>query len=585
MVNSDDRKEEKNEESLGILKRRITRREALSKVGTAATVAGVAVVAGVGGGLVGQSLAPTKTVTSIVKETVTAQPVSLGATPAERAVNAVKQLTDAGKIPAGTRMRWLLVAFAKNNILPEAGTERPGVQKAINIAKKWEDATGVGLDVDILNDLELYAKAISEGVTRAGTWDFMSQRIDFLYDFIGADAIIPLGDFEKRYNPELNTGSCPLFPVFELSYRDRSGQLWGFPGCGDWFSYYNRRDIVTDPKIQEAFEKQYGYPLPVDGPTLWDQVLDMARFFDGYKGSQQTLKDGTTQTLRGGYFFRDNWFSNIEFKVRFHQLGGLLFDNNKNVTIDGPIAKKAIEDMKPFTQLQSKDAFTISWPQMFPDYGAKKVFQTISWASVAQFAAQGEVGGQGFGVYHIPGYVTNGKLIRVTTLFDQTSYVVGKWGKTTQKVPELPYLLGQYLTDPEIYTESLANPGSISDHARTCQSKDIRMIRTFAAVWPPNPDIEPGRRGAMEAFDVTIPLSMPPLQIQGLKELQDLFGTNMNAYFTDIQDLDTTVKKMQEGADAIIDRPALGGRDKQFERFQYWLTILPAPLKQLHGIA
>ncbi len=582
MVNSDDRKEEKEEESLGILKRRITRREALSKVGTAATVAGVAVVAGVGGGLVGQSLAPTKTVTSILERTVTAQPVSLGATPAERAVNAVKQLRAEGKIPDGTRMRFLLVAFAKANILPEAGTERPGVQPAINIAKKWEDATGVGLDIDILNDLELYAKAISEGVTHAGTWDFMSQRIDFIYDFIGADAIIPLGQFEKRYDPELNTGNCPVFPVFEKTYRTPDGNLWGFPGCGDWFSYYNRRDIVTDPKIQEAFEKQYAYPLPVDGPTLWSQVLDMANFFDQYKGPQQTLKDGTTQTLRGGYFFRDNWFSNIEFKVRFYELGGLFFDNNKNVTIDGPQARKAIEDMKPFTKLQSKDAFTLSWPQMYPDYFGRKVFQTISWASVAQFVQFAEGGGSLMGAYHIPGYVTNGKLIRTTIVYDQTSYVVGKWGKTTQKVPELPYLLGQYLTDPEIYTESLANPGAISDHARTCQSKDIRMIKTFAAVWPPSPDVEPGRRGAMEAFDVTIPLSIPPLQIQGLKELQDLFGTNMNAYFTDLQDLDTTVKKMQAGADAIVDR---FGRDKQFERFQFWLQNLPAPLKELHGIA
>lgn len=582
MVNTDDRKEEKDEEFLRILKRRITRREALSKVGTAATVAGVAVVAGVGGVLAGQSLAPTETVTSTFTKTETQAPVSLGATPAERAVNAVKQLQASGRIPAGTKMRWLLVAFAKSNYLPEPGTERPGVQPAIDIAKKWEDATGITLEVDILNDLELYAKAISEGVTRAGTWDFMSQRIDFLYDFIGADAIIPLGEFEKTYNPELNSGACPVFPVFEKTYRSPDGNLWGFPGCGDWFSYYNRRDIVTDPNVQEGFERQFGYPLPVDGPTLWDQVLDMARFFDGYTGPQQTLKDGTTATLRGGYFFRDNWFSNIEFYVRFYELGGLFFDRNKNVTIDSPQARKAIQDMKPFTEFQSRDAFTLSWPQMYPDYFGRKVFQTISWASVAQFVQFAEGGGSLMGTYHIPGYVTNGKLIRSTVVFDQTSFVVAKWGKTTQQIPELPYLLGQYLTDPEIYTQSLANPGAISDHARTCQSKDIRMIRTFASVWPPSPEIEPGRRGAMEAFDITIPLSIPPLQIQGLKEIQDEFGTQMNAYFTDIQDLDTTVKNMQQKADAVVDRI---GRDKQYERFQFWLQNLPTPLKELHGIS
>ncbi len=578
MVNSDDRKEN-DEERLSILKRRITRREALSKVATTATVVGVAVVAGAGGVLAGQSLAPTRIETKTVTETQTVAPVTLGATPAERAVNAVKQLRASGKIPEGTKMRWLLVDFASNNIIPKEGTERVGVQKAINIAKKWEGLTGIPLEVDILLDLELYDKAISEGITKAGTWDFMSQRIDFLYDFIGADTIIPLGAFEKTYNPELNSGPCPLYKPFERSYRDAAGELWGFPGCGDWFSYYNRRDIVTDPKVQAAFEKQFGYPLPVDGPTLWDQVYDMAVFFDGYKGPQQLLPDGTTPTLRGGYFFRDNWFSNIEFRIRFLELGGLLFDKNKNVTIDSSAARKALEDMKKFTPFQSKDALKISWRQMMPDYSVKKVFQTISWASISQWP--GPIGGQGYGVYHVPGYVTNGKLIRTTIVFDQTSYVVAKWGKTTQKVPELPYLLGQWLTDPEIYTESLANPGAISDHARTCQSSDSRMIRTFAAVWPPNPDIEPGRRGAMEAFDIIIPTAVMPFRLQGLKEIQDNWGTQMNAYFTDLQDVDTTVKNMQKGAEAVIDRV---GRDKQFERWQWVVQNFPVSLKELHGI-
>ncbi len=584
MVNSDDRNEDDDEERLSILKRRITRREALSKVATTATVVGVAVVAGAGGVLAGQSLAPTKIETKTVTETATVAPTPLGATPAERAVNAVKQLRASGKIPEGTKMRWLLVAFAKNNILPTEGSERIGVQKAINMRKKWEDLTGIPLEIDTLNDLELYGKGIAEGITKAGTWDLMSQRIDFLYDFIGADAIIPLGAFEKKYQPELNTGPCPYYPVFEQSLRDPSGELWGFALCGDWFNYYNRRDIVTDPKIQDAFEKQFAYPLPVEGPALWSQVRDMAEFMDGYTGPQQALKDKANPPLRGGYFFRDTWFSNIEFYIRFYELGGLIFDKNKNVTIDSKAARTAIEDMKALVPFQSRDALTSSWPTMFPDYGGKKVFQTISWASLSQFQGNSPAAKDGgFGVYHIPGYVNpaNGKLIRVTVLFDQTSYVVAKWGKTTQKVPELPYLLGQWLADPEIYTESLANPGSISDHARTCQAYDLRMIRTFTAVWPPNPDIEPGRRGAMEAFDITIPLSVQPLRLQGLKEIQDLFGTQMNAYFTDIQDLDTTVKNMQKGFETVVDR---FGRDKQFERYQWIVNNFPAPLKELHGI-
>lgn len=594
-----------------ILRRKVTRREALSTAAVAGAVVGVAVVAGAGGYLAGSSgggtaVTTTLTQTATATQTVTAgggaaQTVTrtvtqtappataavLGATPAERAVNGVKALRAAGKIPAGAKIRFLEVAFRGGNMTPKEGEVRTDpfsgavIQKSINMLQKWEDLTGIPVEMDLLNDLELYAKAITEATTQAGTWDFMSQRIDFLVDFINAGVALDLTELEKTYVPEIRTGNCAVTPVFAQGYYTSDEKFWGFPGCGDWFSYYNRRDLVTNPKIQDDFEKQVGYKLPVDDPQTWDQVLDMARFFDGYKGPEQTLPDGSTSTLRGGYFFRDTWFSNIEFRIRFLELGGLLFDSNKNVTFDNQITRKTLADMKALVPYQAADAFTSSWPTMYPNYGNKQVFQTISWASVAQFAASGPVGGQGFGVYLCPGYIANDKLTRITVLFDQTSYIVEKYGKLTAAVPDVPYLFGQWLTDAEISTQVLANPGAVSDYFRTCHGQDPRMIGTFYAAWPPNPGIEPGRRGAAESFDVQFGSLVGTWQLAGLHELQELWGTQMNAYFTDVQDLDKTVKTMQEGTDAVMDRL---GRDAQYERWLYVQQTFPPAIKALHGI-
>jgi len=503
-------------------------------------------------------------------------------------VNAVKALKAAGKIPAGAKIRFLEAAFRAGNMTPKAGDVRTDpytgktIQTSINMLTKWEDLTGIPVEIDLLNDLQLYDKAISEATTKAGTWDFLGQRIDFLVDFINAGVALDLTDFEAKYQPDIRTGNCQVVPVFAQGYYTSDGKYWGFPGCGDWFSYYNRRDLVTNPKLQSAFETQFGYQLPVNGPDTWDQVLDLARFFDGYKGTEQTLPDGTTSTLRGAYFFRDTWFSNIEFRIRFLELGGLLFDSNKNVTLDNQITRKALQDMKALVPYQARDAFTSSWPTMYPNYANKQVFQTISWASVAQFSASGPVGGQGFGVYLTPGYKLNNKLIRVTVLYDQTSYIVEKYGKLTSAVPDVPYLFGQWLTDPEISTQELANPGAISDYFRTCHGLDERMIGTFFAVWPPNPGLEPGRRGASEAFDVQFQALCGTWQLAGLHELQDLWGTQMNAYFTDVQDIDTTVRKMQQGTDGVMDRL---GRDAQYQRWQYVMKTFPPALKTLHGIS
>jgi hypothetical protein len=410
MVDSDG-----TDKQAGLLKRKITRREALSTAAAAGAIVGVAVVAGAGGYLAaprgGGAAATTvtqtatatatqtvtagggaaQTVTQTVTQTAPASSVAvLGATPAERAVNAIKALQAAGKIPAGAKMRYLDAAFRGGNMTPKAGTTRKDpftgakVQDAINMLDKWNSLTGIPIELDLLNDLELYDKAITEATTKAGTWDFMGQRIDFLVDFINSGVALDLTAFEAKYDPEVRTGNCPVTPVFAQGYYTADGKYWGFPGCGDWFSYYWRYDLTTNPKIQDAFEKQAGYPMPQLGPDTWDQVLDLAKFFDGYKGPEQGLPDGTTSTLRGAYFFRDVWFSNIEFRIRFLELGGLLFDSNKNVTLDNQITRKALTDMKALVPYQAKDAFTSSWPTMFPNYANKQVFQTISWASVAQ---------------------------------------------------------------------------------------------------------------------------------------------------------------------------------------------------------
>ncbi len=569
----------------------MTRRQAIANATVAGAAIGVAIVAGAGGYFAGASISPGKSITTTVTTTAsqaTTQAVSLGATPAERAVNAVKALKAAGKIPAGAKIRFLEAAFRAGNLTPKEGAVRTDpftgkpIQTSINMLKKWEDLTGIPVELDLLNDLQLYDKAISEATTKAGTWDFLGQRIDFLVDFINAGVALDLTDFETKYQPDIRTGNCQVVPVFAQGYYTSDGKYWGFPGCGDWFSYYNRRDLVTNPKLQSGFETQFGYQLPVNGPDTWDQVHDMAKFFDGYKGMEQTLPDGTTATLRGGYFFRDTWFSNIEFRIRFLELGGLLFDSNKNVTLDNQITRKALQDMKALVPYQAKDAFTSSWPTMYPNYANKQVFQTISWASVAQFSASGPVGGQGFGVYLTPGYINNNKLTRVTVLYDQTSYIIEKYGKLTSQVPDVPYLFGQWLTDPEISTQELANPGAISDYFRTCHGQDERMVGTFFAVWPPNPGLEPGRRGASEAFDVQFQALCGTWQLAGLHELQDLWGTQMNAFFTDVQDIDTTVKKMQQGTDSVMDRL---GRDAQFQRWQYVQKTFPPALKALHGIS
>ena len=633
MSSTDDKKEE------SILKEKISRRRALSTGGkVAAGVVVGAVVAGAGGYFAGTASAPgaapvtetrtetapaqtltqTRTTTQTVgagatatiteaggtvtrtatapARTVTVTQAAMGvegATPAERAINAISQMRAEGKIPDGTRLKFMEVAFRGGNITPAAGSVRTWrdetVQGAINMLDLWESQTGIPVDMDLINDLELYEKAISEGVTRIGTWDIMSQRMDFLHDFIGADVVLPLRKFFDLYNPEFDNGPCPLIENAGWAYKTQDGEVYGFPGCADWFSLVLRRDLITNPKFQDRYETEFGEAMPVDDVPLWSQVQNLAELFDGEKGlAKDLLEEVENPELRGAYYFRDAWFSNIEFYIRFYEMGGLYMNEQGDVTLNvtnkfGRNALKvALEEMKALVPYQTTEAFVSSWQTMYPDYSAKKVFSTITWASLNQFAALGPVGAEGLGVYHIPGYVTDGHLIRSTINYDQTSYVINKHGKLTKTIPEIPFLFMQWLVDPEISIVQLANPGAISDGYRTCHFTDDRMIKTFDAVWPPGPAQELGRRGASEIFELDLKNSVPPLQLKGLKEIQDLQGSEMNAYFTDVRDLDTVANNIQEGVQTIIDR---NGRDVNIALHEYLKTGFPTSLKTLHGIA
>src|SRR2546428_490167 len=76
------------------------------------------------------------------------------------------------------------------------------IQASINMLTKWEDLTGIPVEIDLLNDLQLYDKALSEATTKAGTWDFLGQRIDFLVDCRSPDVARGRAGIKSKYPPD-----------------------------------------------------------------------------------------------------------------------------------------------------------------------------------------------------------------------------------------------------------------------------------------------------------------------------------------------------------------------------------------------
>lgn len=59
------------------------------------------------------------------------------------------------------------------------------------------------------------------------------------------------------------------------------GKVYAFVQDGDAAILYYRKDVLNDPEKQEKFKAKYGYELP-SPPKIWDQIIDVAEFFDGW---------------------------------------------------------------------------------------------------------------------------------------------------------------------------------------------------------------------------------------------------------------------------------------------------------------
>jgi multiple sugar transport system substrate-binding protein len=87
---------------------------------------------------------------------------------------------------------------------------------------------------------------------------------------------------------------------------ESDGKLNFYPFYSGAKAIAYRQDLFEDPKNQAAFEKKYGYALPVP-PTTPDQVVDLAEFFTGHGTKYGIVFSGqgdSAETTVADVFFR-----------------------------------------------------------------------------------------------------------------------------------------------------------------------------------------------------------------------------------------------------------------------------------------
>ncbi|MEK0086010.1 extracellular solute-binding protein [Benzoatithermus flavus] len=175
-------------------------------------------------------------------------------------------------------------------------TQNEGPHGAISgpltaFAPVFEELSGAKVELGLVPVTNLYATMMLDLQRGEGRYDATIIAAYFYGELINGNFIRPIGDL-------MASGKFPRWSYDAMPGAVRALYTWNGEGYGilndaDGQVLYYRRDILGDPAWQARFKEALHYDLPVP-PRTWQQVLDIARFFDG-----KNWDDGDTLPDRG----------------------------------------------------------------------------------------------------------------------------------------------------------------------------------------------------------------------------------------------------------------------------------------------
>ena len=201
----------------------------------------------------------------------------------------------------------------------------------------WEELTGGQLEVGLVPISELYSSLMLDLGRGTGSYDAAVVAAYFYGDLIAGKHLVPV-------DPLMASGRFPRWSYDSMPPALRN--LYGWDGVGygvlndaDGQILYYRRDVLADPANQKAFREAVGYDLPAP-PQTWQQVLDIANFFNGKNWDSHDSRPDSGMVLhlkpgeQGFYHFQS-------LSAAFSVVPGPTVDRFHNVYWFDP------QDMKP----------------------------------------------------------------------------------------------------------------------------------------------------------------------------------------------------------------------------------------------
>ncbi|KKM03457.1 hypothetical protein LCGC14_1774260, partial [marine sediment metagenome] len=202
------------------------------------------------------------------------------------------------------------------------------------LAPKFEELTGIRVDIETTSWDQMYDKAIKDMEAGTGIYDMIYIEQDIVYAYLSRDFLVNLTQ-ALADNPDLKAPAYneENFTSFADNFRGaEDGDLYGLPMEAFIKVYLYRTDLFEDEEIRAAFKEQAGRDL--EPATTHAEYAEIAEFFT--KWFQDKGEDiwGTTAQAHTGH--PASWYEFFESVAPTYGVydWGIDADNNYAASVE-----------------------------------------------------------------------------------------------------------------------------------------------------------------------------------------------------------------------------------------------------------
>lgn len=287
---------------------------------------------------------------------------------------------NAGKQFEGVTVRGVTESTPPSNFISEV------------LAPKFEELTGIRVDVETTSWDQMYDKAIKDMEAGTGIYDMVYIEQDIVYAYLSRNFLVNVTDALEA-KPELKAPNYDEanFTTFADNFRNTDGDLFGIPMEAFIKVYLYRTDLFNDEAIKAAFKEQTGRDL-VPAKTH-AEYAEIAQFFTKYMQEKGEDVWGTTAQAHTGH--PASWYEYFESVAPTFGVydWGINADQNYGAsvanggTMNSPEAKEALTWWLSMRDIAPPESVQSTWTEVGTTFAAGRAAQGLVYGENAAWIA------------------------------------------------------------------------------------------------------------------------------------------------------------------------------------------------------